>query len=191
MAVRPGVDQPPGTVSYSAGRRASDRAANPAARTQHARASGRQRMRTRADARGFAMLAEYPPASSAIVSQRCCTPARVACRCSSGCGAEVEPTIGALINGLTRVQELRELASGLGAWMHYRSRLRALMMDAERCRAADIAKITDVRPTVTLMAFAITASERGQDEVLELFARLHGALCCASGTERARAPRRR
>ena len=50
------------------------------------------------------------------------------------------------------------------------------MVDAERCRAADIAKMSDARRIATLMAFAITATERGQDDALELFDRLHGEL---------------
>jgi hypothetical protein len=41
---------------------------------------------------------------------------------------------------------------------------------------ADIAKMSDARRIATLMAFAITATERGQDGALELFDRLHGEL---------------
>ena len=50
------------------------------------------------------------------------------------------------------------------------------MVDAERQRAADIAKMGAPRRLATLIAFAITASERGQDDALELFDRLHGEL---------------
>ena len=132
-----------------------------------------------ADARGFAMLADTPtseqrdrlaalihtPAGRRLsVLERLRRPA-------------VEPTIGGLINGLARVQELRELAGGLGGLDALPvARLRALMVDAERCRASDIAKMSDARRIATLMAFAITATERGQDDALELFDRLHGEL---------------
>ena len=132
-----------------------------------------------ADARGFAMLADTPtseqrdrlvalihtPAGRRLsVLERLRRPA-------------VEPTIGGLINGLARVQELRELAGGLGGLDALPvARLRALMVDAERCRASDIAKMSEARRIATLMAFAITATERGQDDALELFDRLHGEL---------------
>lgn len=132
-----------------------------------------------ADARGFAMLADTPtgeqrdrlagllqtPAGRRLsVLERLRRP-------------EVEPTIGGLVNGLARVRELRELADGLaGLDALLVARLRALMVDAERCRVADIARMSDARRTATLMAFAITATERGQDDALELFDRLHGEL---------------
>jgi TnpA family transposase len=132
-----------------------------------------------ADARGFAMLADTPTGE-----QR----ERLAALLHTPSGRrlsvlerlrrpEVEPTIGGLISGLARVQELRELADGLGGLDALPvARLRALMVDAERCRAADIAKMSDARRIATLMAFAITATERGQDDALELFDRLHGEL---------------
>jgi Domain of unknown function (DUF4158) len=132
-----------------------------------------------ADARGFAMLADTPTSE-----QR----ERLAVLLHTPAGRrlsvlerlrrpEVEPTIGGLVNGLARVQELRELADGLGGLDALPvARLRALMVDAERCRAADIAKMSEARRIATLMAFAITATERGQDDALELFDRLHGEL---------------
>jgi hypothetical protein len=58
----------------------------------------------------------------------------------------VEPTIAGLINGLDRVCELRALADGLsGLDALPVARLRALMVDAERCRPADIVKMSDPR----------------------------------------------
>lgn len=56
------------------------------------------------------------------------------------------------------------------------ARLRALTVDAERCRPADILKMSDARRIATLIAFAITATQRGQDDALEQFDRLHGEL---------------
>ncbi len=103
-----------------------------------------------ADARGFAMLADTP-----TDEQR----ERLAALLHTPAGRrlsvlerlrrpEVEPTIGGLISGLARVQELRELAGGLGGLDALPvARLRALMVDAERCRAADIAKMSDARRT--------------------------------------------
>lgn len=132
-----------------------------------------------ADARGYAMLADTPTGEQRN---------RLAALLQTPTGRrlsvlerlrrpEVEPTIGGLISGLARVRELRELADGLGGLDALPvARLRALMVDAERCRAADIAKMSDARRTATLMAFAITATERGQDDALELFDRLHGEL---------------
>jgi hypothetical protein len=148
-----------------------------------------------ADARGFALLADtltgeqrdrlagllHTPAGRRVsVLERLRRP-------------EVEPTIGGLVNGLGRVQELRELADGLGGLDALPvARLRALMVDAERCRAADIAKMSDARRTATLMAFAITATERGQDDALELFDRLHWRAAAARPRAKpTRAPRRR
>jgi Domain of unknown function (DUF4158) len=144
-----------------------------------------------ADARGFAMLADTPTGEQRD---------RLAALLQTPAGRrlsvlerlrrpEVEPTIGGLVSGLARVQELRELADGLGGLDALPvARLRALMVDAERCRAADIAKMSDARRTATLMAFAITATERGQDDALELFDRLHGELLlrvrAQSGRER-------
>jgi len=132
-----------------------------------------------ADARGFEMLAGTPTSEQRD---------RLAALLQTPAGRrlsvlerlrrpEVEPTIGGLISGLARVQELRELADGLASLDALPvARLRALMVDAERCRAADIAKMSDARRIATLMAFAITATERGQDDALELFDRLHGEL---------------
>jgi Lon protease-like protein len=52
---------------------------------------------------------------------------------------------------LARVHELRELADGLGGLDALPvARLRTLMVDAERCRAVDIAKMSDARRTATL-----------------------------------------
>jgi hypothetical protein len=89
----------------------------------------------------------------------------------------VDPSISGLIGGLERERELRVLAEGLGGLDALPvARLRTLMVDAERQRAADIAKMGAARRLATLIAFAITASERGQDDALELFDRLHGEL---------------
>jgi integrase len=63
------------------------------------------------------------------------------------------------------------LADGLGgldALPH--ARLRVLMVAAERQRA----DLRESRRLATLMVFAITAAERGQDDALEHFDRLHG-----------------
>ena len=58
---------------------------------------------------------------------------------------EVAPTIGGLIGGLARVRELRALADGLGGLDGLPvARLRALTVDAERTRPADISKMGDV-----------------------------------------------
>ena len=132
-----------------------------------------------ADARGYAMLAETPTGEQRDrLTALLRTPAgRRLSVLERLRRPEVEPTIGGLVNGLARVQELRELADGLGGLDALPvARLRALMVDAERCRAADIAKMSDARRTATLMAFAITATQRGQDDALELFDRLHGEL---------------
>jgi len=133
--------------------------------------------REHADARGFTMLADSPtneqrerlqallgtPAGRRIsILERLRRP-------------EVEPTIGGLISGVERVRELRALADGLGGLDALPvARLRALTVDAERCRVADILKMSDDRRIATLIAFAITAIERGQDDALEQFDRLHG-----------------
>jgi len=105
---------------------------------------------------------------------------------------EVEPTIGGLVGGLARVRELRALADGLGGLDALPvARLRALTVDAERTRPADISKMGDARRIATLTAFAITATERGQDDALEQFRssarRAAAARQCA---EQARAPGR-
>jgi len=53
--------------------------------------------------------------------------------------------IGGLIGGLARVRELRALADGLGGLDGLPvARLRALTVDAERTRPADISKMGDV-----------------------------------------------
>ncbi len=135
--------------------------------------------REHADVRGFAMLADTPtreqrdrlevllrtPAGRRIsVLERLRRP-------------EVDPTIDGLIGGLERVRELRALADGLGGLDALPvARLRALTVDAERCRAADIVKMSDARRIATLIAFALTTTERGQDDALEQFDRLHGEL---------------
>ncbi len=135
--------------------------------------------REHADVRGFAMLADTPtreqrdrlevllrtPAGRRIsVLERLRRP-------------DVDPTIDGLISGLERVRELRALADGLGGLDALPvARLRALTVDAERCRPADIVKMSDARRIATLIAFALTTTERGQDDALEQFDRLHGEL---------------
>ncbi len=69
-----------------------------------------------ADARGFAMLADHPTGEqrdrlTALLHTPSGRRVSVLERLRR---PEVEPTIGGLINGLARVQELRELADGLG-----------------------------------------------------------------------------
>ena len=91
--------------------------------------------------------------------------------------APVEPTIKGLMAALQRLRELRVLADGLGgleALPH--ARLRVLMVAAERQRGGELADLRESRRLATLMAFAITAAERGQDDALEHFDRLHGDL---------------
>jgi hypothetical protein len=135
--------------------------------------------REHADARGYVMLAD-----SSTTQQR--ERLEVLLRTPAGRRIsilerlrrpEVAPTIDGLISGLARVQELRALADGLGGLDALPlARLRALTIDAERCRVADIAKMGEERRIATLIAFAITAAERGQDDALEQFDRLHGEL---------------
>ena len=91
--------------------------------------------------------------------------------------APVDPSIRGLIAALERLRELRVLAEGLGgldALPH--ARLRVLMVAAERQRGGELADLRESRRLATLMAFAITAAERGQDDALEHFDRLHGDL---------------
>ncbi|MCA1678334.1 MAG: hypothetical protein LC777_04995 [Actinobacteria bacterium] len=91
--------------------------------------------------------------------------------------APVQPTINGLIAALERLRELRILADGLAgldALPH--ARLRVLMVAAERQRGGELADLRESRRLATLMAFAITAAERGQDDALEHFDRLHGDL---------------
>jgi hypothetical protein len=91
--------------------------------------------------------------------------------------APVEPTIKGLIAALERLRELRVLADGLGglgALPH--ARLRVLMVAAERQRGGELADLRPSRRLATLMAFAITAAERGQDDALQHSDRLHGDL---------------
>jgi hypothetical protein len=91
--------------------------------------------------------------------------------------APVEPTIKGLIAALERLRELRVLADGLGGLDALPpARLRVLMVAAERQRSGELADLRDSRQLATLMAFAITAAERGQDDALEHFDRLHGDL---------------
>lgn len=54
--------------------------------------------------------------------------------------------------------------------------MRALTVDASTRRAGDLAKMSDARRMATLIAFATVATERGQDDALEHFDRLHGEL---------------
>ncbi len=91
--------------------------------------------------------------------------------------APVEPTINGLIAALERLRELRVLAdrlAGLEALPH--ARLRVLMVAAERQRGGELADLRESRRLATLTAFAITAAQRGQDDALEHFDRLHGDL---------------
>jgi hypothetical protein len=91
--------------------------------------------------------------------------------------APVEPTIKGLIAALERLRELRMLADGLGGLDALPpARLRVLMVAAERQRSGELADLREARRLATLMAFAITAAERGQDDALEHFDRLHGDL---------------
>ena len=91
--------------------------------------------------------------------------------------APVEPTIKGLIAALERLGELRVLADGLaGLEALPHARLRVLMVAAERQRGGELADLRKSRRLATLMAFAITAAERGQDDALEHFDRLHGDL---------------
>ena len=91
--------------------------------------------------------------------------------------APVEPTIKGLIAALERLRELRVLADGLGGLDALPpARLRVLMVAAERQRSGELADLRESRRLATLMAFAITAAERGQDDALEHFDRLHGDL---------------
>jgi hypothetical protein len=142
--------------------------------------------REHADARGYRMLAETPTAEQrerlqallqTPTGRRLSTLERLR-------RPEVEPTIGGLIGGLARVRALRALADGLGGLDALPvARLRALTVDAERTRPADISKMSDARRIATLTAFAITATERGQDDALEQFDRLHGELLLRVGAQ--------
>ena len=90
-----------------------------------------------ADARGFAMLADTPTGEQRDrLAELLHTPAgRRLSVLERLRRPEVEPTIGGLVNGLARVHELRELADGLGGLDALPvARLRALMVDAERCQ---------------------------------------------------------
>jgi hypothetical protein len=105
--------------------------------------------------------------------------------------APVEPTINGLIAALERLRELPVLADGLGGLDALPpARLRVLMVAAERQRSGELADLRESRQLATLMAFAITAAERGQDDALEHFDRLHGDLllraAAASKRERLR-----
>ncbi len=91
--------------------------------------------------------------------------------------APVDPAIKGLIAALERLRELRALADGLGGLeVLPPARLRVLMVAAERQRGGELADLRESRRLATLMAFAITAAERGQDDALEHFDRLHGDL---------------
>ncbi len=71
------------------------------------------------------------------------------------------------------------------------ARLRTLMVDAERQRAADVAKMGAPRRLATLIAFAITASERGQDVLSEpADGRLEGSTALLSAVHRREVPQR-
>jgi len=89
----------------------------------------------------------------------------------------VEPTAAGLIATLERLRELRVVAAGLSGLQALPvARLRALTVDAATRRAGDLAKMSDTRRLATLTAFATVAAERGQDDALEHFDRLHGEL---------------
>lgn len=64
--------------------------------------------------------------------------------------------------------------AGLEALPH--ARLRVLMVAAERQRGGELADLRESRRLAALIAFAITAAQRGQDDALEHFDRLHGDL---------------
>jgi len=89
----------------------------------------------------------------------------------------VEPTAAGLVAALERLYELRALASGLGSLQALPvARVRALTVDAATRRAGDLARMSDARRLATLVAFATVAVQRGQDDALEHFERLHGEL---------------
>ena len=135
--------------------------------------------RERADARGYAMLTEVvTDGQRDRLLELLRTPAgRRLSTLERLRRPVVDPSIKGLIGALERERELRVLAEGLGGLDALPvARLRTLMVDAERQRAADVAKMGAQRRLATLIAFAITASERGQDDALELFDRLHGEL---------------
>jgi TnpA family transposase len=91
--------------------------------------------------------------------------------------APVEPTVAGLIATLERLRELRAVADGLGGLDSLPvARMRALTVDAATRRAGDLAKMSDARRLATLVAFATVAAQRGQDDALEHFDRLHGEL---------------
>lgn len=89
----------------------------------------------------------------------------------------VEPTAAGLIAALERPRELRVVAAGLSGLQALPvARVRALTVDAATRRAGDLAKMSDTRRLATLAAFAMLAADRGQDDALEHFDRLHGEL---------------
>ncbi len=89
----------------------------------------------------------------------------------------VEPTAAGLIAALERLRELRVVAAGLSGLQALPvARVRALTVDAATRRAGDLAKMSDTRRLATLAAFAMLAADRGQDDALEHFDRLHGEL---------------
>jgi hypothetical protein len=89
----------------------------------------------------------------------------------------VQPTVAGLVAALERLLELRALAAGLGRSQALpAARVRALTVDVSTRRAGDLTKMSDTRRLATLVAFAAVAVERGQDDVLEHFDRLHGEL---------------
>jgi hypothetical protein len=91
--------------------------------------------------------------------------------------APIEPTAAGLIAALERLGELRALAAGVGGLEALPvARMRALTVDAATRRAGDLAKMSDARRLATLVAFATVAAQRGQDDALEHFDRLHGEL---------------
>lgn len=91
--------------------------------------------------------------------------------------APVEPTVAGLIATLERLRELRAVAAGVSGLQSLPvARMRALTVDAATRRAGDLAKMSDARRLATLVAFATVTAERGQDDALEHFDRLHGEL---------------
>ncbi len=99
--------------------------------------------------------------------------------------APVEPTINGLIAALERLRELWILADGLaGLEALPHARLAGADGRRERQRGGELADLRESRRLATLMAFAIAAAERGQDDALEHFDRLHGDLLLRAGGRR-------
>jgi len=135
--------------------------------------------RESADERGWSMLAATLSAEQRERLERLLhvTAGRRVTELERLRAAPVEPTIKGLIAALERLRELRVLADGLaGLEALPLARLRVLMVAAERQRGGELADLRETRRLATLTAFAITAAQRGQDDALEHFDRLHGDL---------------